>query len=185
MHQDSSSHDLSANQYGQSSRLVKILLYQIGAFIGLVLFSLIIFCVVSLATWNVADPSLTRANMHKITNLMGRPGAVFSDLFMQFFGLASLCVLLPPFFWSLLLMVYKDIQNFMVRLCWWVVSIICLSAFFSLMTPLASWTHWPLPIGLGGVWVIKLYKLPFHYFLPCLLFCSMCYGAVFLYFQVF
>ncbi|MFT4359889.1 DNA translocase FtsK 4TM domain-containing protein, partial [Bartonella bacilliformis] len=151
MRQDSSSHDLSANQYGQSSRLVKILLYQIGAFIGLGLFSLIIFCVVSLATWNVADPSLTRANMHKITNLMGWPGAVFSDLFMQFFGLASLCVLLPPFFWSLLLMVYKDIQNFMVRLCWWVVSIICLSAFFSLITPLSSWTHWPLPIGLGGI----------------------------------
>ncbi|KEG24771.1 DNA translocase FtsK [Bartonella bacilliformis] len=164
MHQDSSSHDLSANQYGQSSRLVKILLYQIGAFIGLVLFSLIIFCVVSLATWNVADPSLTRANMHKITNLMGRPGAVFSDLFMQFFGLASLCVLLPPFFWSLLLMVYKDIQNFMVRLCWWVVSIICLSAFFSLMTPLASWTHWPLPIGLGGVVGDKVIQITFSLF---------------------
>ncbi|KEC58214.1 DNA translocase ftsK [Bartonella quintana JK 19] len=151
MHQSSSPYDLLEVQNSQGSRLIEIFLRQIGVFIGLGLLGFIVFCVFALATWNVADPSLTHASINKITNFMGWPGAIFSDFFMQFFGLASLGVLLPPLFWSFLLLAQKNIHNLIFRLFLWVVSTICFVVSFALMTPLAPFTQWPLPMGLGGV----------------------------------
>ncbi|WP_208437057.1 FtsK/SpoIIIE family DNA translocase [Bartonella taylorii] len=151
MHQSSSPYDSLEAQKSYSSRLIEMFLRQIGVFIGLGLFGFVVFCVFALATWNVADPSLTYANTNKITNFMGWPGAIFSDFVMQFFGLASLGVLLPPLFWSFLLLAQKDIHNLIFRLFLWVVSTICFLISFALMTPIASFTYWPLPMGLGGV----------------------------------
>ncbi|BBL53937.1 hypothetical protein MF1_11950 [Bartonella quintana] len=151
MHQSSSPYDLLEVQNSQGSRLIEIFLRQIGVFIGLGLLGFIVFCIFALATWNVADPSLTHASINKITNFMGWPGAIFSDFFMQFFGLASLGVLLPPLFWSFLLLAQKNIHNLIFRLFLWVVSTICFVVSFALMTPLAPFTQWPLPMGLGGV----------------------------------
>lgn len=143
--------DLSRAAGYKSFGLMRMFLRQIGAFIGLGLFGLIVFCVLALVTWNVADPSLTYANTNKITNLMGWPGSVFSDLAIQIFGLASLGILLPPLFWSCLLLVQKDIYNLIFRLFLWVLSTLYFSVTFALITPVASFTNWPLPIGLGGV----------------------------------
>ncbi|AQX28514.1 MULTISPECIES: FtsK/SpoIIIE family DNA translocase [unclassified Bartonella] len=156
MHQGSSLYDLPKKLEYRNSRFIEILLRQIGVLIGLCLLGLFIFCILALATWNFADPSLTYANANQITNLMGWPGAVFSDLAMQLFGLASLGILLPPLFWSLLLLAQKGIHNFIFRLFLWLVSTIWFTAAFALMTPVASFTNWPLPIGLGGVWGDKI-----------------------------
>ncbi|MGF7157153.1 DNA translocase FtsK [Bartonella heixiaziensis] len=151
MHQNSSPYDSLEARNFQGSRLIGMFLRQIGVFIGLGLLGFIVFCVFALATWNVADPSLTHASISDIKNFMGWPGAIFSDFFMQFFGLASLGVLLPPLFWSFLLLAQKDIHNLIFRFFLWMVSTICFLVSFALMTPVASFTHWPLPIGLGGV----------------------------------
>ncbi|WP_455465972.1 DNA translocase FtsK 4TM domain-containing protein [Bartonella sp. B39] len=151
MHQSSSPYDSLEVQKSYSSRLIEMFLRQIGVFIGLGLLGFIVFCVFALATWNVADPSLTHASTNKITNFMGWPGAVFSDFVMQFFGLASLGVLLPPLFWSFLLLAQQDIHNLIFRFFLWLVSTICFLISFALMTPVASFTYWPLPMGLGGV----------------------------------
>ncbi|CBI76966.1 cell division transmembrane protein FtsK [Bartonella clarridgeiae 73] len=156
MHQGSSLYDLPKKPEYRNLRFIEILLRQIGVLIGLSLLGLFIFCVLALATWNFADPSLTYANTNQIKNLMGWPGAVFSDLAMQLFGLASLGILLPPLFWSLLLLAQKDIHNFIFRLFLWLISTIWFTAAFALMTPFASFTNWPLPIGLGGVWGDKI-----------------------------
>ncbi|WP_336278587.1 FtsK/SpoIIIE family DNA translocase [Bartonella sp. CB175] len=158
MHQNSSPydlleapHDLLEAPRSQGSPLMRMFLRQIGVFIGLGLLGFIIFCVLALATWNIADPSLTYANTNEITNFMGWLGAIFSDFVMQFFGLASLGILLPPLFWSFLLLAQKSIHNLIFRFFLWVLSTICLLVSFALMTPVASFTYWPLPIGLGGV----------------------------------
>ncbi|EJF79802.1 DNA translocase FtsK [Candidatus Bartonella washoeensis] len=151
MHQTSSPYNPLKARNSQGSRLIEMFLRQIGVFIGLGLFLFIVFGVFSLATWNVADPSLTHASKSEITNFMGWPGAIFSDFFMQFFGLASLGVLLPPLFWSFLLLAQKDIQNLIFRFFLWLISTICFLVSFALMTPFALFTHWPLPMGLGGV----------------------------------
>ncbi|GAA5095975.1 DNA translocase FtsK [Bartonella acomydis] len=151
MHQSSSPYDSLEVQKSYSSRLLEMFLRQIGVFIGLGLLGFLIFCAFALATWNVADPSLTHASTNKITNFMGWPGAIFADFVMQFFGLAGLGVLLPPLFWSFLLLAQKNIYNLFFRLFLWVVSAICFLISFALMTPVASFTYWPLPMGLGGV----------------------------------
>ncbi|MBB5074239.1 S-DNA-T family DNA segregation ATPase FtsK/SpoIIIE [Bartonella callosciuri] len=151
MHKNSSLYDSLKAQKSYGSRLIEMFLRQIGVFIGLGLLGFIIFCVLALATWNVADPSLTHASPNKITNFMGWTGAIFSDFVMQFFGLASLGVLLPPLFWSFLLLAQKNIYNLIFRLFLWVISIICFLISFALMTPVVPFTYWPLPMGLGGV----------------------------------
>ncbi|CDO47582.1 cell division protein FtsK [Bartonella henselae] len=168
MQQSSSPYDSLEVQSSQGSRLVEMFLRQIGVFIGLGLLGFIVFCVFALATWNVADPSLTHATTNEIINSMGWTGAIFSDFFMQFFGLASLGVLLPPLFWSFLLLAQKNIHNLIFRLFLWVVSTTCFLISFALMTPLAPFTNWPLPMGLGGVLgdkVLSVASLIFSVFL--------------------
>ncbi|WP_019219383.1 FtsK/SpoIIIE family DNA translocase [Bartonella florencae] len=164
MHQSSFSYDSLEVQKSYSSRLLEMFLRQIGVFIGLGLLGFLIFCVFALATWNVADPSLTHASTNRITNFMGWPGAIFADFVMQFFGLAGLGVLLPPLFWSFLLLAQKNIYNLLFRLFLWVVSTICFLISFALMTPVASFTYWPLPIGLGGVLGDKLLSILYSIF---------------------
>ncbi|WP_330168306.1 FtsK/SpoIIIE family DNA translocase [Bartonella grahamii] len=151
MHRSSSPYDSLEVRNSQGSRLIEMFLRQIGVFIGLGLLGFIIFCVFALATWNVADPSLTHASTNEVTNLMGWMGAIFSDFIMQFFGLASLAVLLPPLFWSFLLLAQKNIYNLTLRFFLWALSTICFLIAFALMSPVASFTYWPLPMGLGGV----------------------------------
>ncbi|WP_175869100.1 FtsK/SpoIIIE family DNA translocase [Bartonella gabonensis] len=151
MHRSSSPYDSLEARDSQGFWLVEMFLRQIGVFIGLGLLGFILFCVFALATWNVADPSLTHASTNEVTNLMGWLGAIFSDFIMQFFGLAGLAVLLPPLFWSFLLLAQKNIYNLTLRFFLWVVSTICFLMAFALMTPVASFTYWPLPMGLGGV----------------------------------
>ncbi|WP_208433593.1 FtsK/SpoIIIE family DNA translocase [Bartonella taylorii] len=151
MHQSSSPYDSLEVQKSYSSRLIEMFLRQIGVFIGLGILGFIIFCIFALATWNIADPSLTHASANRVTNFMGWPGAIFSDFVMQFFGLASLGILLPPLFWSFLLLAQKDIHNLFFRLFLWGVSTVCFLASFALMTPIIPFTYWPLPMGLGGV----------------------------------
>ncbi|WP_375625209.1 DNA translocase FtsK 4TM domain-containing protein [Bartonella sp. MU37NMGALS] len=151
MHRSSSPYDSLEVRNSQGSRLIEMFLRQIGVFIGLGLLGFIIFCVFALATWNVEDPSLTHASTNEVTNLMGWMGAIFSDFIMQFFGLASLAVLLPPLFWSFLLLAQKNIYNLTLRFFLWALSTICFLIAFALMSPVASFTYWPLPMGLGGV----------------------------------
>ncbi|WP_336293876.1 FtsK/SpoIIIE family DNA translocase [Bartonella sp. CB169] len=151
MHRSSSPYDFLEAQTSQGSRLIEMFLRQIGVFVGLGLLGFIAFCVFSLATWNIVDPSLTHASTNEITNFMGWPGAIFSDFIMQFFGLASICVFLSPLFWSFLLLAQKDIHNLTFRLVLWLISTICFLASFALMTPIVPFTYWPLPMGLGGV----------------------------------
>ena len=73
--------------------LTAFVLRQIFSLAGFGLFLLLVLAVASLATWNVADPSLSYATDNQPTNILGLWGAVFADLMMQFFGLASLLAL--------------------------------------------------------------------------------------------
>ena len=49
----------------------------------------------ALLTWSVRDPSLNHATDGPVRNLLGAPGAITADLFMQMLGLASLALLAP------------------------------------------------------------------------------------------
>ena len=62
---------------------------------GLALITLALLGAIALATWSVQDPSLSHATQTPIHNLLGFPGAIFSDLAMQLLGLAAMLLLLP------------------------------------------------------------------------------------------
>ncbi len=96
-------------------RLANIFRRQFYILFGLGLLALTGAAVGALATWNVADPSLSHATDNPVTNALGYPGAVFSDIAMQFFGLASVPVLLPLVIWSLLLMTRGGISRIAKR----------------------------------------------------------------------
>ena len=153
MHQDSSPFDLTTDGAYQSPRLVEMFSRQVGSFIGIGILVLIGLAAAALATWNVADPCLSYANDNPVTNVMGWPGAVFADIAMQFFGLASVAALLPPFFWAVLLIAQKDIGRLAHRIFFWLISAFCFSGVIALVPPFA---HWPMPIGLGGVFGDKI-----------------------------
>ena len=56
---------------------------------GIALIVLALLGALALATWSVQDPSLSHATQKPIHNLLGFPGAIFSDLAMQLLGLAA------------------------------------------------------------------------------------------------
>ena len=62
---------------------------------GLALLTLALLGALALATWSVQDPSLSHATQKPIHNLLGYPGAIFSDLAMQLLGLAAILLLIP------------------------------------------------------------------------------------------
>ena len=57
---------------------------------GIALITLALLGALALATWSVQDPSLSHATQRPIHNLLGYPGAIFSDLAMQLLGLAAI-----------------------------------------------------------------------------------------------
>src|SRR6185437_16170846 len=72
-----------------------ILRRRLSELAGLALLTLALLGAIALATWSVQDPSLSHATQKPIQNLLGLPGAIFSDLAMQLLGLASVLLLVP------------------------------------------------------------------------------------------
>ena len=74
-----------------------ILRRRLSEIAGLALITLAFLAAVALATWSVQDPSLSHATQTPVRNLLGFPGAIFSDLAMQLLGLAAVMLLVPYF----------------------------------------------------------------------------------------
>ncbi len=138
-------------------RLANIFRRQFYILFGLGLLALTGAAVGALATWNVADPSLSHATDNPVTNALGYPGAVFSDIAMQFFGLASVPVLLPLVIWSLLLMTRGGISRIAKRSFAWLGAALLFAAIASCFAVPESW---PMPIGLGGVFGDMMLRIP-------------------------
>ncbi|GJE53590.1 MULTISPECIES: FtsK/SpoIIIE family DNA translocase [Methylobacterium] len=115
---------------------------------GFILFAGAVATIVALATWSIDDPSLNHATERAAHNVLGRPGAVVSDLAMQLLGLGALAFALPPVLWGVRLMREHDLPRGGLRLALWVIGFLAASAVASALPPTASW---PLPTGLGGV----------------------------------
>jgi S-DNA-T family DNA segregation ATPase FtsK/SpoIIIE len=130
---------------------------QLARILGLGLLAAMAFCLASLATWNVDDPSFSNATDHAVVNAMGYPGAVVSDLAMQFFGLAAVAMLVPAAFWGMFLVGARGIDRPGRRgLAWLAASI--LAAGIAGCIPASA--AWPLPTGLGGVFGDLVLRLP-------------------------
>ncbi|WFP63927.1 DNA translocase FtsK [Mesorhizobium sp. WSM4904] len=125
--------------------------------VGAGLFVFTAFGVASLATWNVADPSFSHATNNIVTNAMGYTGAVFSDLAMQFFGLAAVAGLVPAVIWGFLLFSARGVDSLAKRGLAWFGFALLAAAIAGCVTPPNTW---PLPTGLGGVFGDMVLKIP-------------------------
>lgn len=146
---------LAAYEGGFGVRL--FLRRQIARGLGLVLLALVGFGLAALATWNVADPSFSHATDNAVTNAMGYPGAVFSDIAMQFFGLAAVVGLVPAVFWGIFLLLARPIDRVWRRSAAWLAGTIFSAGIAGCIVPPATW---PLPVGLGGVFGDMLLAAP-------------------------
>ncbi|PHP68509.1 cell division protein FtsK [Zhengella mangrovi] len=124
---------------------------------GIALLAFCLFAVTSLASWNVADPSWSHATGNVVTNAMGYPGAVFSDLAMQFFGLASVAALVPAVLWGLFMLQARVPLHRWRRGGAWAGFTVAAAGFIALIDAPVTW---PLPLGLGGVSGDLLLKIP-------------------------
>ncbi len=116
--------------------------------VGYALLAVLVAGAASLVTWNIADPSLTHATSGPTRNALGPVGAIFSDLVMQLLGLAGVCVILPPVFWSLELIGKGKLDGARAKLALAPVAIVLLACAASSLPKIAGW---PLPYGLGGL----------------------------------
>ena len=130
---------------------------QLLALLGFALFLGLLLAVAALASWNVADPSLSYATANEPTNILGYGGAVFADIMLQFFGLSSLLALLPVLAWSLALITGRPLHRIPARLGAWAVGSIVASAVVGCFPPPATW---PIPNGIGGVFGDMILRFP-------------------------
>ncbi|MEP7031420.1 MAG: DNA translocase FtsK 4TM domain-containing protein, partial [Pseudolabrys sp.] len=124
-----------------------ILRRRLSELAGLALITLGLLGAIALSTWSVQDPSLSHATQTPIHNLLGFPGAIFSDLAMQLLGLASILLLLPEALLGWRLLAHRPLGAKWRGLVW------ILATFFAagLASTLPRVGSWPLPTGLGGV----------------------------------
>ncbi|MDO9416599.1 FtsK/SpoIIIE family DNA translocase [Pararhizobium sp.] len=130
---------------------------QMAALLGFSTFVMLALAIAALSTWNVADPSFSFATAHEPTNILGYTGAAFADLFMQFFGLASVLSLLPVVAWGLVLVTGKPFGRIIARAgAWFAGSILGAATLSCIPAPVT----WPLPNGLGGVFGDMILRFP-------------------------
>ena len=116
--------------------------------IGLALFLGAIGLLLALMTYRPADPSLNTASGLPVHNLMGRPGAVVSDLALQYFGLTAALLALVFGAWGARLMRSHTLDNALLRVALLPVGLLIAALSFAALGPYVSW---PLEAGLGGV----------------------------------
>ena len=102
----------------------------------------------ALLTWSVSDPSLNHATNARVHNLLDAPGAIAADLVMQFIGLASAALLIPPAFWGWSLVSQRRLERPRLKVGLYLGGVIAAAGLASLLPAPGSW---PLPTGLGGV----------------------------------
>jgi len=143
----------------ENSRSLALALLQreIGRLFG-VFMALIGLCAFfAIASWNVADPSLSHATDNPVTNWLGFFGASLSDLLMQFFGLAAYAIILPLLSLGVRMAMATPVGSLRKNLAMTIGSVALFTMIFGLFNAPATW---PLPVGLGGVIGDMLLGLP-------------------------
>jgi len=133
-----------------------ILRRRLSEIAGLALITLALLGAIALTTWSVQDPSLSHATQTPIHNLLGFPGAIFSDLATQLLGLAAVLLLVPEAMLGWRLLSHRPLGAKWRSLIW-IVAAFFAAGFASTLPRIGSW---PLPTGLGGVSGDALLQLP-------------------------
>ncbi|XCE03960.1 DNA translocase FtsK [Candidatus Liberibacter asiaticus] len=128
---------------------------------GLILLCTVFAITLALGTWDVYDPSFSYITLRSPKNFLGYGGAIFADVAIQFFGIASVFFLPPPTMWALSLLFDKKIYCFSKRATAWLINILVSATFFASFSPSQSW---PIQNGFGGIIGDLIIRLPFLFF---------------------
>ena len=139
-----------------------ILRRRLSEIAGLALTTVALLAAIALATWSVQDPSLSHAAQTPMHNLLGFPGAIFSDLAMQLLGLAAVMLLPPEILLGWRLLSHRPLGT-KWRSLLWILATFLFAAFASTLPRIGSW---PLPTGLGGVFGDAVLRIPALMFGP-------------------
>ncbi len=121
---------------------------RLSEIIGIGLIVIAICIALALVSWSVQDPSFNQAVNRPVSNLLGRPGAMLSDIMIQLFGLGAMAWLAPLGFLGFRLMSGKSITPIKLRIAVWIFGGLAACAIISALPIIGNW---PLPIGLGGI----------------------------------
>lgn len=165
--------DVSNNQNSIKEGLSR----QASAVLGLGILACIGLAFVSLASWSVNDPSLSVSSNEPVSNYLGFPGAIFADLGIQFFGLTSALMLIPPALWGWSQLLQQPVPQFRKRLVAFFFASLTLSAGLSTFPVPGSW---PLPLGLGGVTGDLILRIPQAVGLEAVGFFALVFGFAFI-----
>ncbi|MBZ9937956.1 DNA translocase FtsK [Mesorhizobium sp. BR1-1-16] len=141
---------------GEGDALRRFLGRHVSLAVGLALLAGVAAVSASLATWTVDDPSLSYAAAKPISNILGFPGAVISDLLMQFLGLGSIVLLLPVVLWGWRSL-FGGRPFRKVMLASWLFAALAASGALAFLPVTA---HWPLPSGMGGIFGDLVARIP-------------------------
>ena len=140
-----------------TSELGAVVRRRVTELCGIVLIGLAMMAALALASWSVADPSLSHATDAPVRNWVGWPGAVTADLMTQLLGLGALALILPVAIWGYRLLGHRAMGHERLRVILWPLGAVLAAAFASC---LPRSTHWPLPCGLGGVIGDAILRVP-------------------------
>ena len=123
--------------------------------VGWFLLVLAIFGWLSLLSWSSQDMHLGMAT-RDLRNLIGPPGAIFSDFLISSLGLASMFLFLPPLIWGWKMKNHLAIANFRQRLILLPISILLIAGTLGVFPTAQSW---PLSNGYGGIFGDLIYGI--------------------------
>ncbi len=114
---------------------------------GVMLLAILAAVSVSLATWNINDPSFNHAVSAAPKNWLGYPGAVVADQLMQFFGLGTVLGIGIPLVWVTGFFAHRGPEYPKTCILFWMLSVILACAAIGCLPIVNSW---PLASGYGG-----------------------------------
>ena len=123
---------------------------------SIVVFALSVFALISLLTYNAADPSLFSNSHGAPQNACGRVGAYLSSALLQWFGMGSFLVPAALLFMATTLYKREGSSKVVGTLGGMTVAVMALTVFITL-----QWTYWPyagtliLTGGAFGAWVAQ------------------------------
>jgi len=102
---------------------------------------------VALFSYTPTDPSLNTASNAAVQNVLGKPGAIIADLFLQIAGLGVIALIFTITSWALCLLRAEAVEWLWLRTLAGLGSLILLA---TALAAIPSPSLWPIDAGLGG-----------------------------------
>jgi DNA segregation ATPase FtsK/SpoIIIE, S-DNA-T family len=115
--------------------------------LGFALLAMLVGLTLALATWSPPDSLPSSDGIAPRLNWFGAPGAALSDALMRLIGLGVIGLIAVPTIWALELIAHRAPKHLLRRFLAWLIWMVTLTSFLSLLPQPAAW---PLPHGLGG-----------------------------------